>query len=164
MLKIVGIILTIVITSFYFFPFEFSFLPGMNTKMIMAAIGLVILGVNLLKGEKANIGKDFFVLSLFAIVVSLFGQAAIIVNNTHDQSYSFYIMSMWVWLGGAYTVINMIRLVHGRASLLLVCHYLIAVCVCQCLLAFTMGHVCPERHSPGYFLPWPVPRPRLPLH
>ena len=147
MLKIVGIILTIVITSFYFFPFEFSFLPGMNTKMIMAAIGLVILGVNLLKGEKANIGKDFFVLSLFAIVVSLFGQAAIIVNNTHDQSYSFYIMSMWVWLGGAYTVINMIRLVHGRASLLLVCHYLIAVCVCQCLLAFTMGQYAPLKNA-----------------
>ena len=33
-------LLTLVITSFYFFPFEFNFLPSANTKMILAGIGL----------------------------------------------------------------------------------------------------------------------------
>ena len=45
MIKILSIIFTIVVTSFYFFPFEFTFLPGVNTKMAMAGLGLVIFGI-----------------------------------------------------------------------------------------------------------------------
>ena len=47
MIKILSIIFTIVVTSFYFFLFEFTFLPGVNTKMAMAGLGLVIFGIQL---------------------------------------------------------------------------------------------------------------------
>lgn len=35
--------LALVVLSFYFFPFEFTFMPGINTKMAMAGIGLIVL-------------------------------------------------------------------------------------------------------------------------
>ena len=63
MLRIIAIILTGILTSFYFFPFEFAFLPGANTKMIMAGVGLVILVVNMARGQRPAMDKDFFQLS-----------------------------------------------------------------------------------------------------
>ena len=64
MLRVIAIILTGIITSFYFFPFEFSFLPGANTKMLMAGFSLVVLMIQLAKKGQGNINKDFFLLSL----------------------------------------------------------------------------------------------------
>ena len=64
MYKVIIYILSTIITSFYFFPFEFSFLPGANTKMIMAGMGLVVLGIRLAKGQRMSIDKDVFILSI----------------------------------------------------------------------------------------------------
>ena len=139
MLKVLAVIFTVVITSFYFFPFEFTFLPGVNTKMMLAALGLVILGINLARERSALINKDLFQLSLWGIGVSIIGLIAVTYNNTPDYTYASYIISMWVWLGGAYTVTRLIKWVHGQVSIQLVCHYLIAVCVVQCIIAFAMG-------------------------
>lgn len=58
--RIVGMVLLTILTSFYFFPFEFTFLPGINTKMAMAGIGLVILIIQLARGRKSIIDRDFF--------------------------------------------------------------------------------------------------------
>lgn len=46
--------------QFLFFPFEFTFLPSINTKMAMAGIGLVILIIQLACGRKSVIDRDFF--------------------------------------------------------------------------------------------------------
>lgn len=146
MFRILSIILTGIITSFYFFPFVPSFLPMANTKMIMAVWGLTVLGFRLALGQRAGINKDFFKLSLFAIVVSFAGLIAVILNETRDYTYASYIMSMWVWLGGAYFVVNCIGWVHGKVSLRLVAHYLIGVCVVQCIMAYTMGQYAPLKN------------------
>ena len=84
MLRILAIILTGILTSFYFFPFEFTFLPGANTKMIMAGLGLVILVVNMARGQRSTIDKNFFQLTLCAIIVSIAGLTSIILNITYD--------------------------------------------------------------------------------
>lgn len=131
-------IFTGVIVSFYYFPFEFTFLPGINTKMAMAGVGLVWLGFNVAKGRKGNIDKDFFILSLLALLLSLFSLVAMVYNNTRDGSFLTYFVSMWVWLGGAYTTINIIKKVHGYISVELICNYLIVVCVSQCIIAYSM--------------------------
>lgn len=130
-----GIFLTI-LTSLYFFPFEFSFLPGVNTKMMMAAAGLVVLGIQLATQErKSEVNNDFFILSLFAAGVSVMGWFSIIVNNTPDTAYANYIVSMWVWLGGAYMLTQVMRQMHGVLSVILIVNYLVSVCVVQCLMA-----------------------------
>ena len=152
MIRILAIILTGILTSFYFFPFEFTFLPGANTKMIMAGLGLVILFVNMARGQRSTIDKDIFQLSLCAIGVSLAGLIAVILNDTQDYTYASYIVSMWVWLGGAYTVIQVMRRVHGGVSVELVANYLIAVCVAQCVIAFTMDQYIPFKQFVDSFL------------
>lgn len=138
-MKAILVVLTAILTSFYFFPFEFVFLPGINTKMALAGIGLVLLGFNVAKGRRGNINKDFFVLSVIALSLSLFSLVAMVYNNTRDGSFLTYIVSMWVWLGGAYTVIQVIKKIHGYVSVELVCNYLITVCVAQCIIAYSMS-------------------------
>ena len=119
----------------YLFPFEFSFLPGMNTKMLLGGLGLIILTIQLAKKQDALIDYNIFSLSVIAILISLTALFSVTLNATAETSYVTYIVSMWVWASGAYTVVTFIRKVHGYSSVRIVCNYLIAVCVAQCVLA-----------------------------
>lgn len=137
-LRLVGMVLLTILTSFYFFPFEFTFLPGANTKMVMAGVGLIILIVQLARQGQSLINKDIFNLAIMAGIVSLIGFFSVIWNDTPDYTYATYIVSMLVWLSGAYVVIQAIKKFHGHISVELLCNYLIVVCVAQCLIAFAM--------------------------
>jgi len=129
-------IISVILTSFYFFPFETVFLPGVNTKMALAGIGLLILGKRLAQRRDAGINKDFFVLSLLALGISLVSLLTMTINNTPDDSFLTYFISMWVWMGGAYTVVRWLDTAYGYVNVRLVCNQLIAVCVIQCLIAW----------------------------
>lgn len=129
--------ISVILTSFYFFPIETVFLPGMNTKMALAGIGLLILGKRLAQRRDAGINKDFFVLSLLALGISLISLLTMTINNTPDASFLTYFVSMWVWMGGAYTVVRWLDTAYGYVNVRLVCNQLIAVCVIQCLIAWT---------------------------
>ena len=136
MLKFIFIILTGILTSCYYFPFFTPLLPaGLNTKMAVAVLGLLIGGVKMLRSGTTNVDRTFFILSVYAFFVSLVCGFAITYNGTDDTAYVSYIMSMWTWLGGAYAVCNIIKAVHGKLSITLVTNYLIAVCVVQCVFA-----------------------------
>lgn len=128
-------VFSVIITSFYFFPIEFILLPGINTKMVLAGIGLLVLGKQLASKGNAHMDKSFFVLSLFALSISLVSLAAMTINNTPDGSFLTYFVSMWVWMGGAYTVIKWLNYAYGYVNVQLVCNSLIAVCVMQCIIA-----------------------------
>ena len=135
MIKALMTILMGVMVSFYFFPIEFTFLPGVNTKMAMAGFGLVVLIVRMAQRQKPYIDNGVFRFSLIAILVSLFGFVSVAYNGTPDYTYATYIVSMWVWLSGAYVVVTFLRSLHGYVSVELVCNYLIAVCTMQCISA-----------------------------
>lgn len=135
-MKYISIAITTIITSFYFFPFEFTFLPVANTKMIMAGFGLVLFFYNMARGGHGALNRDVFKLSVWAMVVSLIALAAVAYNETPDYTYATYIVSMWVWLGGAYTTTQLIKAVHGKLTIVLVCNYLLGVCTAQCIIAY----------------------------
>lgn len=141
MLKYLAMAGAVMITSFYFFPFYFTFLPTVNTKMMVAACGVVVFLYRLGINRSGGMNKDFFTLSLWALAVSLASFISMTVNNTPDTTYMTYIVSMWVWLGGAYFVVAVIRGIHGHVSVEQVCFYLIAVCVLQCILAELVENV-----------------------
>lgn len=142
MIKIILIGLGLIITSFFYFPFFFTFLPAVNTKMMMALMGLILLLSRLAIGRNGRIEKDFFLVSLFASGVSFASLLTMTVNNTMDNSYLSYIVSMWVWCGAAYFTVNYIKNVHGKLSVELVCYYMIAVGLLQCLIALAI-HTIP---------------------
>lgn len=135
MRKFVYIFLTAILTSFFYFPFMFKALPGVNTKMALAVVGLVLLFVNKAKSRNSLFNKDIFILSIIAAIVSLIGLASITINSTPDTAYATYLVSMWVWLAAAYFVCYVINRVHGHISLQLIANYLAAVCVAQCFFA-----------------------------
>ena len=140
MIKLVGIAITAILTSFYLFPFCFTFLPTANTKMIMAGFSLVILIYRLGKHGGAMIDNDVMKLSIVAGIVSMIGWLSAVFNNTLDYTYTTYIVSMWVWLGGAYTLTVFMSSVHGGISARLMCNYMIAVGSLQCLVALGMDY------------------------
>ncbi len=135
MLKYLQMAVGIILTSFYFFPFTFTFLPGVNTKMAMAGVGLVMLGLQLGRARNSIFSKDMVTISLYALMVSFTSFIAVTLNETRDYTYVSYIISMWVWLSAAYVAVKYMRTVHGYISVELVCNYLIAVCVFQCISA-----------------------------
>ena len=130
-----------VMVSFYFFPIEFTFLPGINTKMAMAGGGLVVLFIQLARQRMLQIDNGFFNLSLIALAVSFLGFVSVAYNETYDYTYATYIVSMWVWLSGAYVVVTTMRALHGYMSVKLVCNYFIAICAAQCISALIMDFV-----------------------
>lgn len=145
MLKVVLSALVTVITSFYFFPFEFAFLPGINTKMAMAGLGLVVAGASIAGRRNAEVNMDFVVILLLAVGISVASLLTIAWNGTNDKSFISYYISVLVWLSAAYVVCRVIGLVHGKVTVELVCGYLILVCSVQCIIALAMDYYSPLR-------------------
>lgn len=136
MLRYLLIFLTGVATSFFYFPTTLAFLPSsVNTKMVLALIGLFIILYQSINRRIFNIHKDILWLSVFAGVVSIIGLFSVVYNGTQDYAYATYIVSMWVWLSGAYTVVSLMKYVHGDVDVKLICKYIIGVCVFQCVIS-----------------------------
>ena len=133
--------LALVVLSFYFFPFEFTFMQGMNTKMAMAGIGLAVLAIQFAKKRKVAVDNDFLHITILAGIVSLIGFISVTCNGTHDYTYATYIVSMLVWLSAANLVLALIRTIHGHVNVTLICDYLIVLCVVQCSLALIIDGI-----------------------
>ena len=141
MLRYLGICLGVILTSLFFFPATFVWFPAMNTKTAMAAIGLVILLVQLARQKMPVFDSGLLLIAVWAAGVSFMSFVAITYNDTNDASFLTYFISMCVWLCAAYVAITVIRCVHGSVSLKLAANYLIAVCTIQCLLAFAISQI-----------------------
>jgi hypothetical protein len=138
MFKYIGMVFMVVLASCYYFPFETVALPGANTKMIIAAMSLPVIVVQMARGNIRSMRKEFVQLIVWALLMSLACLFSVTYNSTNDHSYTSYIISMLVWLGGAYMVVSCIRWLHGQITPKLVCNYVIAVCVAQCFVAYAI--------------------------
>lgn len=134
-LRYILMLIGVVVTSCFFFPFQLSVLPAANSKMILAEVGLIMLGIQLFNHRDAQIDNGFLRLTAWSFVISFIAFMSTIINNTRDYTFASYFMSMWVWLGAAYAAVEMIKKIHGRISVELIVNYLLAVCVAQCCLA-----------------------------
>lgn len=139
----IAVLLTGILFSMYYFPFQFYAFPGINTKMGLAVFGLVILAFSMARGDNTIVNKDILKLVTYACIVSLIGVISITFNNTPDTAYATYIVSFCVWLSAAFVVTSLIRQVHGYLSVDLICHYVIAICVFQCIVA-----LCNDLYTP----------------
>lgn len=121
--------------SMYIFPFTFTFLPIGNTKIFIAVLGLILWIANLLGRRESLVSKSMVKVSLWAFGISLISVISLAYNGATDTAYVSYLVSMWVWVGAAYYVCHLIKSVHGRISVELICWYFIGVCAAQCLFA-----------------------------
>lgn len=142
MIKIIGILLTLIAADFYLFPFNPSVLPaGINVKMILAGLALPCIVYHLASQRKALVSKDLLIIGLFTIPISLLSLLSNVYNNTSDFSFNFYFVSVFVWMAAGFTVTSMIKFVHKELSVQLLADYLIGVCCLQCILALFMEFI-----------------------
>lgn len=142
MLRFIPYFIVGIITSFYFFPVSFTFLPdNVNTKMILAVIGVALAGYNSIKEERITIPKGIIIPACIAIIFSIICLISIDINHSDDYSYASYIVSFFVWLGGAYSVCMAIKRVHGVIDFKLLTYYLAGVCLSQCILALMIDNI-----------------------
>lgn len=141
MIKYLGIVLAIILTSFAVFPIELVWFPGLTLKTAMAPLGLVMMFVNLVRQRHPVLDSGFLLVTIWAAAVSFMSFLSITYNDTNDNSFTGYFISMLVWICAAYVTVSAIKVVHGTVSVKLVANYLIAMCVAQCILAFVISQV-----------------------
>jgi len=125
----------------FYFPFEFTFLRGINTKHMMFFFGAICLLLDMLLVKKISFSKELLISSFIAIVFSLVGFYSTDYNVTSDYAYAAYIGSMWIWLLACYGACTSIRLTHGYISVKLIVNYLLIICVLQCIVALLIDFV-----------------------
>lgn len=138
MLKYIRILLTGVLTSCYFFPIFFKAFPSQNTKNLMALIGIVWFAVQVCMKRTNIFSKDYIQMFVFALVFSLVVSFSITYNATYDMAYARFVVSVSLWMSAAFLLCSVIRLTHRHVDVELLCKYLIAVCVAQCVMALVI--------------------------
>ena len=138
MFKYIGILLTGIVTSFYYFPFFFKAFPAQNTKNMLALIGFVLFAVQVCLRRMSIFSKDYIQMFALALVFSLVVFFSITSNATYDMAYARFIVSVSLWMSAAFLVCSVIRFTHGYIDVELLCKYLIAVCVLQCVIALVI--------------------------
>jgi len=115
-------------------------IPGINTKMILAILGLLFAFLTLAKKGEFLIPKELLILVLLSSGVSIIALFSQVFNHTADSTYVTYIISFATWLSAAFSVCYCIRWTHGRIDVPLVIYYLTAVCVFQCILSLVIEY------------------------
>lgn len=135
MIKVIGVLIALILTDLFIFPFEPAFLPGTNVKTVMAGLSLPCIAFLLAKKGGSVINSDIITIFLFSLPITLFSWLSNVYNNTYDYSFNTYFVSIFVWMGAAFMVVSLINAVHQNLSVQLVANYLIGVCVLQCALS-----------------------------
>ena len=141
MIKTIQIILTVLLASLFFFPVGLTFLPGPNSKNLLAAVGLALALFALVRQSDFSVPRELLILLLLSGMVSLMSLVSITYNQTPDNSYVSFIRATAIWLSSAFTVACAIRAVHGRIDVPLVVHYLTGACLFQCASAMLIAFV-----------------------
>lgn len=141
MLNWIKYLLVGILVSFFYFPFEFSLLPGINTKMMLAVLGIVSIGYKSIRKKSLDAPEGVVLLFLLAGIVSVIGVVSIVYNGTFDSAYATYFVSMSVWLSAAYFICSLIKSAHGIVNIRILSYYVIAVCVTQCALAVLINTI-----------------------
>ena len=135
MIRFFLILVTGICVNFFYFPVEFVFLPGINTKMMEAVVGLVCVAWELIRRRSLDVSRGFLLLVASAASVSVASLLSITINHTPDAAYVTYLVSFSVWLSAAFAVCYLIKAVHGTINVPLVLNYLVTVCLVQGIFA-----------------------------
>lgn len=131
-------IINIIVVSLFIFPIEFVFLPGINSKMILAVCGVIAYLAHCIYKHTQVVRKEYIILFILAFLVSFLSIVSVLYNDTSDFTYASYLVSFVVWISAAYGVVSIIRVNDGLITISRLCYYLIAVAVLQCVLAIML--------------------------
>lgn len=137
---LLGILSVMVVDAFYF-DFTLRVFPIANSKMILAVIGAAAFVFDSIRRGQPLISKRVIKSAFLAVLFSLWCFVAITINGTDNRTFVMYFASFGTWLGGAYGVYAILKLLHGRVDLGRISWYLALVCVSQCVIALLIDNV-----------------------
>ena len=143
MLKFIKILICFIVVDFFFFSTKMSFTRGLNTKELMAVVGIILFFADLYRNKEPVITREFLSLLVYSILISLFAIFSAVIHNTQERTYTTYFVSMLVWLSASFVVVKCIQAVHGQLSIELIAKYIVAVSVAQCLIAIIADNYAP---------------------
>jgi len=136
-----GILLTCIV-SLFFFPIGFKGLPStLNSKQILGVIGILFFAFKSFRDHSLVFRKYTVVSFLLAVTFSVWCYFSCVVNTSTDYTYAKYFLSFSVWLGAAYAVTVLIYAIHGEVDISIITKYLIAVAVLQCVSTLLVDNV-----------------------
>ena len=143
MWKLLRVLLISVLILCSYYSFSFAAWPsGPNTKMILAALGLVWF---LFDSWRQGRGLPFTPLmiggAIFAGVYSIINLVSVEINATNDYSYANYLTTFFVWTFSIYPAMAMLRLEYGQITFTRVAYYLTGVTVFQCVSALLIDNI-----------------------
>ena len=143
MWKLLRVLLISVLILCSYYSFSFAAWPsGPNTKMILAALGLVWF---LFDSWRQGRGLPFTPLmiggAIFAGVYSIINLASVEINATDDYSYANYLTTFFVWIFSFYPAMAILRLEYGVVTFTRVAYYFAGVTVFQCVSALLIDNI-----------------------
>ena len=123
------------IVDFFYFSSPLVFTRGVNTKLILSVFGLATFIIFNIRRKEFRVSREMVLLTVLATGVSLASYLAMTINNTRDNTYLTYVVSMLVWLAAAYMMIRVLHAAHGKVTIEVVANYIIALSVIQCTIA-----------------------------
>ena len=134
--KAMGIIICALAVDFYLFPTSsLGAYGGPNTKVVLAIVGTVLFLIGIFNEKKNTVPLQLIFATLIAFLFSTINYFSTEINATSDYGYSNYFVSFFTWTFSAYTVAELIRVVHREVNLRLITSYFLAVCLFQCVIA-----------------------------
>ena len=140
--KAIGTIICALAVDFYLFPINsLGVYGGPNTKVVLAIIGTVLFLIGIFNEKKNTIPLQLIFATLIAFLFSTINYLSTEINATSDYGYSNYFVSFFTWTFSAYTVAELIRVVHREVNLRLITSYFLAVCLFQCVIALLIDNI-----------------------
>lgn len=133
-------ILSVIIVDSFFFDFTLRIFPIANSKMILAVIGAIAFVLDSIRKGQPLLSKRVIISAFLAILFSLWCYVAITINGTNNRDFVTYFASFGTWLGGAYGVYALLKLLHGHVDLRQISWYLAWVGVFQCTIALLIDN------------------------
>ena len=107
---IIGIILTVIVSSFLF-PVSFTFLPEtLNSKKMLAFVGVAAFLIHCIRHHSLELPANVIMSALLAGVFSVWCLFSVTANGTGDNTYVMYWVSFGTWILGAFSVICLFKL------------------------------------------------------
>ena len=139
--NIFTIILMAIIVDAFYFNFTLRILPIVNSKMVLAVVGIGAYVFKSIQDRTTVFSRRIFISAILAVIFSLWCYFAIVANGTHNREFADYFVSFATWLGGAYGAYAILKREYDRVDLTTITWYLAIVCASQCVIALLIDNV-----------------------
>lgn len=140
-------ILSVIVVDAFIFDFTLRIFPIANSKMILAVIGAIAYLLIGIRDKQPKMSLRVLISAFLAVLFSLWCYIAITLNNSYEREFVTYYASFATWLGGAFGVFALLKLMHDKVDLMLLTRLLALVGLSQCVIALMINDIPSVREA-----------------